>query len=228
MTKLFGMMTGLLLMGISAVLGFAMATNGGQFEPLSFSDPVVEESQTDESGGFGEGIQVHGDWTIEIRDPDGTLVDRHEFQNALTSNGATLLSDLLGRNVSAGLWVVTLSGPVGSKACLNDSDDSEQWCVVTEAASGPSVSWYHKTLTVDVPAAGSNADKLVLSGTMTAQRVGTIDEVATRLWACDATDAPSSPCESGPLTEVTSTMLSPAVDVALNQQVAVTVVISFS
>ncbi len=30
----------------------------------------------DPAGAATEGIQVHGDWTIEVRDPDGTLADR--------------------------------------------------------------------------------------------------------------------------------------------------------
>ena len=35
------------------------------------------------AGGMGEGIKVHGRWTIEVRNPDGSLASRHEFQNDL-------------------------------------------------------------------------------------------------------------------------------------------------
>jgi hypothetical protein len=34
----------------------------------------------------GEGIQVHGYWKIDVRDPDGTLRAHTEFENALTTN----------------------------------------------------------------------------------------------------------------------------------------------
>ena len=34
------------------------------------------------SGGPAEGIKVHGHWTIEVRDPDGTLVTHREFEKA--------------------------------------------------------------------------------------------------------------------------------------------------
>src|SRR5438034_4820551 len=43
-----------------------------------------------------EGIQVHGHWTIEVREPDGTRVSYDEFDNALASppvgNGANMLA----------------------------------------------------------------------------------------------------------------------------------------
>jgi hypothetical protein len=38
-----------------------------------------------------EGIEVHGNWTIDIHDPDGTLAASHEFANALTDTGDELL-----------------------------------------------------------------------------------------------------------------------------------------
>src|SRR5580704_12645686 len=62
--------------------------------------------------GQTEGIKVHGHWTIEVRNPDGTLVDHREFENSLApangGNGAGLLAALLGRVVSAGSWSVVL------------------------------------------------------------------------------------------------------------------------
>jgi len=46
----------------------------------------------------GEGIQVHGHWTVEVRDPDGTVRKHDEFENNLTQNaygGSNLLALLL-------------------------------------------------------------------------------------------------------------------------------------
>jgi hypothetical protein len=42
-----------------------------------------------------EGLKVHGHWTIDVRNPDGTLASHHEFENALTLNGQQLLSRVL-------------------------------------------------------------------------------------------------------------------------------------
>jgi hypothetical protein len=33
--------------------------------------------------GMQEGVKVHGDWVIEVRNPDGKLAHRREFKNAL-------------------------------------------------------------------------------------------------------------------------------------------------
>jgi hypothetical protein len=33
--------------------------------------------------GMQEGVQVHGDWVIDVRNPDGTLAHHHVFRNAL-------------------------------------------------------------------------------------------------------------------------------------------------
>lgn len=49
-----------------------------------------------------EGVTVHGYWKIDVKNPDGTVVDRREFENALQSPGMgdSLLSQLLtGRAV---------------------------------------------------------------------------------------------------------------------------------
>ena len=45
----------------------------------------IAAAQTPEarrSGGPQEGIKVHGHWVVEISNPDGTLADRREFENA--------------------------------------------------------------------------------------------------------------------------------------------------
>jgi len=41
-----------------------------------------------DGGGMLEGIKVHGHWVIEVRNPDGRLVQRRDFENSLTSVGA--------------------------------------------------------------------------------------------------------------------------------------------
>jgi hypothetical protein len=69
--------------------------------------------------GSGEGIQVHGWWTIEIRNRDGS-VDRHvELENALVNDGPALLTALLTGTSVAGSWALAVSGdpgPCGSGA----------------------------------------------------------------------------------------------------------------
>ncbi len=61
-------------------------------------------------GGNHEGITVHGHWVIEVKNPDGTVTARREFENSLASNGgATLLAGLLTGTVTPGSWWVYLA-----------------------------------------------------------------------------------------------------------------------
>src|SRR5688572_18634480 len=62
-------------------------------------------------GAPADGIKVHGDWTIEIRNPDGSLASRHEFKNALIPTmGSPLLAGLLGNFYEDTTWGIRLWG----------------------------------------------------------------------------------------------------------------------
>jgi hypothetical protein len=61
----------------------------------------------------GDGITVHGHWTIDVRNPDGALASHHEFENALEPTGATALSALLARNGTLPSWQLDLIGASG-------------------------------------------------------------------------------------------------------------------
>jgi hypothetical protein len=58
----------ILLLAILALSAFI----GCQAKPMVVS----------ESGSGSEGIKVHGDWTVEVTNPDGSLETRREFSNA--------------------------------------------------------------------------------------------------------------------------------------------------
>ena len=55
-----------------------------------------------------EGITVHGQWTIDVINPDGTSAGHYEFENALAYNGKSALVQLLGRQNSVGAWAIGL------------------------------------------------------------------------------------------------------------------------
>jgi hypothetical protein len=80
--------------------------------------------------GQSEGIKVHGHWVIEVKNPDGKLVSRTEFENALSPGfpfpiiegltaqvpgGASFLSALMAGQavITPGNWAVLLEGPAG-------------------------------------------------------------------------------------------------------------------
>ena len=64
----------------------------------------------------GEGVKVHGRWTLEVLNADGSVASRHDFNNALVigtptlPGGTTLLAGLLGRYYRVDSWQVSLHG----------------------------------------------------------------------------------------------------------------------
>ena len=176
------------------------------------------------NGGQPEGIKVHGNWTIDVRNPDGTLASHHEIQNALVpvNGGEQLLAGLLaGYWVPPIYWQVTLRGSGSAQPCAAN-DGTARPCFIVEPQTGHSGTEYSKNLTV------SFTDKPVgtftLSGSVTAANNSTIGQVTSE-WA--ATDPKSGQERAGKFTEKQFGGTSP-IDVRQGQIVQVTVVFSFS
>ena len=93
---------------------------------------VAAEPSDRARGGPGEGIKVHGHWTIEVKNPDGTLHARHEIENALITThggGRALLAGLLGNVYTDPKWSMFLWGspaPCGGPLPVDP-------CTLTEA-----------------------------------------------------------------------------------------------
>lgn len=168
-----------------------------------------------EASGTPEGVTVHGHWTIDLIDKDGSLKIRHEFDNALDSRGGDFLAELLAGNTTIGQWKIIADESSGNSPC---GDASAQPCWIVESgAAGVS-----DNLTVS-----SASGVVTLAGDFVATRDGVINRVATWLSQCSPTFAPSS-C-GNPTTNVafTGTFPSP-INVNSGQQVQITVDISFS
>jgi len=92
--------------------------------------------------GSHEGITVHGHWTIEVRNPDGTLVRHVEFENSLdpgftypnptagqpplpAPGGAAFLSGIMSGKWSApGTWEIWLVGPSGITSAFTNTTNA--------------------------------------------------------------------------------------------------------
>lgn len=162
-------------------------------------------------GGPSEGISVHGEWTIEIRNPDGSLASRHEFKNALVDEGKGFLARLLGQTTTTwgGNWIVEvgeatadgLGGPCGPS--------------VTPPAGVPCMMIEHNTPPLTVVHSGGTVR---LSGTVTAAKdAPQLARFATSLrWF------------GGAQADFTEKRLPAPVPVVAGQILTVTVVFSFS
>jgi hypothetical protein len=201
-----------------------------------------EAKEAKPAGGMPEGIKVHGHWTIEVRDPDGTVATHREFENSLTGGGAIALAQILSGTGIGGTFLVQAGNSVAAS-----SPCTPQGCLLFQTYDvNASLNGFQgfNTLKVTTPT-GANpySGDLVLSGGFTAPQAGSINQVATLLNVCLPT-APAGVCNfsnlateplSGPLylgATYQFTFAPPlsfsAVSFATNQFVQVTVAIGFS
>jgi len=181
------------------------------------------------NGSPGEAIKVHGHWTIEVRNPDGTIAEVRDFENALLGGtGAETLAKVLGRQYSVGGLTIQLYADAPGNCPFRL--DGGQHGYIVESAYPSSETYFFKNLVLNVPAAPDpNANKLVLSGTATAIRAGNISQVDTAVKRLDPSSPPSGTYPApGAGHALTRTTLASMVNLSAGQQVAVTVVISFS
>jgi hypothetical protein len=183
---------------VATVLGMVLAACGGALP---------------EAAGPSEGIQVHGDWTIEVYNEDGTLDRRVEFSNAFLSTGAHILTRLLTGDASAsGDWSVR----VGSHSVAICPSDVVGFCRFTTTATA-----------VDTGGSGL-FDTVRLSGSVIVEADGEIAEVSTNPGICGGNQAPDScPAVAGQY-PFTSKVLFPLETVTAGQTVQVQVDISFT
>lgn len=174
------------------------------------------------ASGRTEGIKVHGHWTITVRNADGSVASRNEFENSLSpTTGSAALVQMLGRTATPGLWSINVF--------TIDSAGLQLPQFLYESASAVAAgSNSFKGLVVSVDAAG-----LHLSGTIKAaivQPTGVIAAVTTELFPCPVTAAPATPCSDASLVykQITSKSLSTQIPIQQNQSIDVTVTITFS
>jgi hypothetical protein len=129
------------------------------------------------ASGPSEGIKVHGYWTIEIRNPDGSVVSHQEFENSLMSEGRSFLAQLLGRATTVTHWYID-SGLFC--AVPGRPTDDPRPCYIGEPVGPERTARVFPTLTVTVM-----GDTLELSGSMTAENAGTINRVEVVLDSVD-------------------------------------------
>ncbi len=173
-----------------------------------------------------EGIKVHGSWTIEVRNLDGTLAERREFENAFI--GAEGLSNFLSRDNSVGGWYVILNNGDISLCPFHNALGPAAGLIV-ESSFAVNADNVFKNLTVSSPNSGPDTSKLILSGTATANQNGTITIVEAGVTALPGNVAPSPSYDGGNYgSPFTQTSLSSPVSLSTGQQVSVTVKISFS
>jgi hypothetical protein len=226
-------------------------TTGAPARTMAATPPLrarAASSTARPASGQHEGITVHGHWVIEVRNPDGTLVTRREFENMLEQpTGAQTITQLLGGAVSAGQLAVVL--PVDCS-----SGDGQSWCIIYQSGAATvggitlstDVTPYfcptcggggdvlncvqYPTSCLSTLAVSTNGGSLSLMGTVVAEAVGTVTAVQSAQAVCNGTTIPSSTCLARPdatLQPLTGTAIT-SVPFGSQQSISFSVTISFS
>lgn len=209
----------------------AAGTKGHLAEDAAIGEsPSAQENAP--GGGRHEGITVHGHWTVEVREATGVVVEHREFENSLFTggNGDKLLSQLLSRQLSQGLWFILLFG--SPQACVQAGAPFD--CLIGEPGSlsappvPPSPSYQFETLKVSV-----SGNTLTFTGTAIAYQDGQIRSLSTNNNPCGPTFTGAAPCSypggnAFAAVAFTGVTLSTPISVSAGQTIAVTVNISFS
>ena len=86
-------------------------------EPASQNGKIAPDDDYVDNGN-AVGIKVHGNWELNVRDRDGTLVQQRMFENALDSFGPETLVKLLAGDTTIENWQVNLVGGVCAIQCI--------------------------------------------------------------------------------------------------------------
>jgi len=151
-----------------------------------------------------EGIKIHGHWTIEVRNRDGSVASHTEFENAYLSG--SFFPNTLSRTMTLGEWGIVLGG--SPSPCLTtistpftstsyqgvqDSVPIFPACLISE--SGPAIGGVNAGQSLCSPSAGTggcsnnlqvsyNSGIPLLTGNVVATNSGTISQVETIFSTC--------------------------------------------
>lgn len=225
---------------------------------------VQEETATAENsskrqesrrGGQHEGIKVHGHWTIEVHNSDGSLVRHVEFENSLAPGfsatnsagqvlvvpgGAAFLSAAASGqwNFASSGWEVLFVGPSGLTQIFTATDaPCVPACIVgTPASIGSCPTGVSSTpgtsCNLSIAALGTSPafTGFQLSGSVAATQMGQISTVLTTISVtCPASTPTCLPAGLNAAAFTSSTNFPGApISVVAGQTIAVTVNISFS
>jgi hypothetical protein len=207
-----------------------------------------EDADRRPSSGMKQAIRMHGHWIIDIKNPDGTLVQHHEFENSIQYDGQNYLIGLMSGYGAAGPWEIYFSS-VGANASTSPCDSAQYpYCaIVYSTATQPGLfvcnGLYTCAQNLTITPTFGVGPTLTLSGSIAATQAGSIGFVGTGMNACGGTAGSNGyPTAISTITPAacylsttssfsgtaTSTTLSAPISVAQGQIIQVTVVLSLS
>lgn len=172
-----------------------------------------------------DGIQVHGNWTVTVTNPDGTVDAVHEFENQLGNSAPDILTALLVADtaVQQTMWSLSLSQPTSNNggiayalACQESITTGTYYTKIPAVAT-------RNTLVTGSP--------VTLAGVCTVQTPETtvmVHEVTSEIRVEPGITISGSSSSGFSGADLTSHVLEEDITLANNQSLSFNVVISFS
>jgi hypothetical protein len=212
---------------IAMVLVIAIAACSGS-TPNDQSEQLVA-AVPDSSGAIGSSFALHGDWVIDIANPDGTLASHHAVENTLAQIEAQRIALLLSKSNTPGTWRILL-GEFNSGAyspCLSTNGLGMYQCFLSEpsASSTPTsdqLSTNSSANLIVTPPTTPTSGSFVLSGSITARRDAQISQVETQLGLCSPNISPDDCSQVGSSADI----LAENINVVAGQAILVTVTLT--
>ena len=207
-------------------------------------DASKKEAGQKSDGAINQGIKMHGHWVIDVKNPDGTVVQHRDFENSLVPSASQFLIGLMSGYFIPGDYEILLQVPGGSAPC--EGPQTGGCAIVRSLTTFPGANdcliYYCGTGLTYTYNLANSPYSMVLAGSITANQAGSIGEVVTRYNSCGntsevfgtpttiETSSPAS-CVANTTTNLfgslSSATISP-VTVASGQIIQVTVTITFS
>jgi hypothetical protein len=195
-------------LALAAVLGTAVApaqtaspnihpaTPAASVRPQAAATPAPRgeeekgEAKPDNAG--HQGIKIHGHWKIDIKNPDGSLVKSHEFENSLVDEGV-LFTYLLTSRATSGEAAIALQAPtyyqgICANTCTLTESSTGYWSNTGNCVNSPSSCSFNltvtPTITPDPKNTGYYIGTVVMSGSFVAALTGQIGYVETLFASC--------------------------------------------
>jgi hypothetical protein len=206
-----------------------------------FLDPLEGQHGTSRNDGNHVGVEMHGHWVIDVKNPDGSIAEHRDFENTIQNEGAEFLVGLLAGYTVPSDYGLTVHPPAnGTAPCaLNQLQGCGMVRSLIDAPGYQLCSTF--TCTVDLTYKPTislfGANSFMMAGSFTATQAGTISDVQTWWGSCvdpaSATQlATYSPSNCANFSQVGYFNLSAAnitaLSVVASQIVQVTVTITFS
>jgi hypothetical protein len=207
-----------------------------------------EEAGQKTASGMNQNMKMHGHWTIDIKNPDGTLVQHHEFENSIQYDGQNYLVGLISGYGAAGPWEIYFSSATATSSTSPCNTGTYPYCaIVYSTTSQPGLfvcnGLYTCATGLTITPTFGVGPSLTLAGSIAATQAGTIGVVYTGMNACGGTAGSNgyptaistitpAACYTSTVSSfsgtATGTTLSSPISVAQGQIIQVKVVLSFS